>query len=101
MSKGGGTVVGVGAVAFVGTIISDGKGNATNPFTVSLNGDVSRHVDSPTYTLNGDCTGTFTSADGTQHFDFRISPDGKKFDYIETDPETVVSGSASRVDRGD
>jgi len=97
MSKGGGSVVGVGPVAFIGTVYFDGKGGITNPFTVSFAGTISRVVGKATYTVNSDCTATFTTTDNTQHFDMRVSPDGSKVDYIETDAGTVISGSGSRV----
>ena len=97
MSKGGGTVVGVGPVAFIGTAYFDGKGGVTNPVTLSFGGTISRAVGQATYTVNSDCTATFTSADNTQHFDMRVSPGGSKLDYIETDPGTIISGSASRM----
>jgi len=97
MSKGGGTVLGVGPVAFIGTVYFDGKGGLTNPFTVSFAGTISRVVGSATYTVKSDCTATFTTTDNTQHFDMRVSPDGSKVDYIETDAGTVISGSGSRV----
>lgn len=99
MSKGGGTVVGVGPVAFIGTAFFDGRGGITNPFTVSQVGAIHRVVGKATYTVNSDCTATFTTTDDTQHFDMRVSPDGSKLDYIETDQGTVISGSASRVRR--
>jgi hypothetical protein len=97
MSKGGGTVPGVGPVAFIGTVYFDGKGGITNPFTVSFAGAISRVEGKATYTVNSDCTATFTTTDNTQHFDMRVSPDGSKVDYIETDAGTVISGSGSRV----
>ena len=97
MSKGGGTVVGVGPVAFIGTVYFDGKGGITNPYTVSFAGTILRVVGKATYTVKSDCTATTTTADDTQHYDMRISPDGSKVDYIETDAGTVISGSASRV----
>jgi hypothetical protein len=97
MSQGGGTAVGVGPVAFVGTVYFDGKGGITNPFTLSFAGNISRVVGRATYSVKSDCTATFTTVDGTQHFDMRVSPDGNKVDYIETDAGTVISGSGSRV----
>jgi len=97
MSKGGGSVVGVGPVAFIGTVYFDGKGGITNPFTVSFAGTISRVVGKATYSVDSDCTATFTTIDNTQHFDMRVSPDGSKVDYIETDAGTVISGSGSRV----
>jgi hypothetical protein len=97
MSKGGGMVVGVGPVAFIGTVYFDGKGGITNPYTLSFVGAISRVTGKATYTVNSDCTATFTTTDNSQHFDMRVSPDGSKVDYIETDAGTVISGSASRV----
>lgn len=44
MSIGGGTLVGVGPVTFVGEIIYDGKGNSVNPFTGSVNGATSKET---------------------------------------------------------
>ena len=101
MSRGGGTVVGVGPVAFIGTAYFDGKGGITNPFTVSFAGTISRVVGKATYTVKNDCSATFTTADDTQHYDMRVSPDGSRVDYIETDAGTVISGSASRVKHND
>ena len=101
MSMGGGTVVGVGPATFIGTVYFDGKGNVTNPYTISIAGTVSRVVGKATYTVKSDCTATLTTTDETQHFDMRVSPDGNKVDYIETDAGTVISGSASRVKHDD
>lgn len=56
MSRGEGTIVGVGPIAAVGWIAYDGKGNFVNPFTVSVNGMISRGVETGTYTVNSDCT---------------------------------------------
>jgi hypothetical protein len=97
MSTGGGTIVGVGPVTFIGTVYFDGQGGLTNPYTVSVAGTISRVVGKATYSVNSDCTATWTTADGTQHFDMRVSPDGNRVDYIETDAGTVTSGSATRV----
>ena len=97
MSKGGGTVVGVGPVAFIGTVYFDGKGGITNPFTLSFVGAISRVSGTATYTVSSDCSATFTTTDGTQHFDMRVSPDGSTVDYIETDSGTVISGTGIRV----
>ena len=96
LSMGGGSVGGVGAVAFIGKITFDGKGNLTNPFTISFAGAISEQVAQGTYIVNSDCTGTQTLA-GANHFNFIVTPDGSKFDYIETDAGTVISGSASRM----
>ena len=98
MSRGGGTVVGVGPITFIGTVCFDGKGGVTNPFTGSLNGTIIRATGAEnfgTYSINSDCSGTQILGGG--HFDIRVSPDGNKVDYIDTDSPEVVSGSATRV----
>lgn len=98
MSRGNGTVTGVGLIAFQGTVYLDGKGGVTNPFTASFAGTIVRVVAPGTYTLESDCTGTMTLG-GVDHFDLRVSPDGSRVDYIKTDSGTIVSGTASRVER--
>lgn len=91
-----GTLVGIGPVSAVGTLTSDGKGNSVNPFTVSVNGVISRSTVTGTSTVNSDCTGSLTQSDGT-HYDFVVTPDGSTFDWIETDAGTVLSGTARRL----
>jgi hypothetical protein len=96
MVIGGGTIVGVGPTTAVGTINFDGKGNSVNPFTVSANGVISRGLVTGPYTVNSDCTCTLTQSDGT-HYDQVIAPDGSRFNWIETDAGTVISGTAIRL----
>lgn len=96
MSMGGGTVVGLGPVTFMGEINFDGKGNATNPFTGSFNGAILRGNLIATYTVNSDCTGSLAAVDGSSHYDFVVSPDGSKLNFIETDKNFVVSGTAAK-----
>jgi hypothetical protein len=99
MSMGGGTIVGVGPITFIGTIYFDGKGGIVNPFTASIAGSILRASATGTYTINSDCSGTDTLTVGANNmaYDIRVSPDGSKVDYIETDSGTVASGSASRL----
>lgn len=91
--------MGTGPVAFIGTIYFDGKGGVVNPFTASFAGTILRADATGTYSVNSDCTGTntLTVNGANQTFDIRVSPNGSKVDYIETDTGTVISGSASRV----
>ena len=42
--------------------------------------------------MNSDCTGTVTQTGGNFHF--VVAADGSKVFWIETDPGTVISGSA-------
>jgi hypothetical protein len=102
MSRGGGTIVDVGPITFIGTIYFDGQGGVVNPFTGSLNGTILRETgaqNTGTYSVNSDCSGTQILGTGAAaaHFDIRVSPDGRKVDYIDTDTGDVVSGSATRV----
>ncbi|HEV2493394.1 MAG TPA: hypothetical protein VG204_10045 [Terriglobia bacterium] len=56
-----GTVVGVGPRSFAGILTLDAAGNVTNgKGTSSLNGSVAVETFSGTYTVNPDCTGTFS-----------------------------------------
>jgi hypothetical protein len=56
-----GTVVGIGPRASVGILTLDAAGNVRNgKATSSLNGSVTRETFSGTYTVNPDCTGTFS-----------------------------------------
>jgi hypothetical protein len=57
----GGTVIGIGPRAAVGTLTLDASGNVLNGLaTSSLNGSVAVETFSGTYTLNPDCTGTIS-----------------------------------------
>ena len=95
MSHGTGTVVGVGPVSAVGTITYDGDGNLTNPFTLSVNGAVSRITQTGSYTVNRDCTGTVVQ--GGAHYDFVVAPDASTVFWMETDAGTIVTGTAVRM----
>ncbi len=99
MSHGSGTIVGVGPVVAVGLIMYDGKGNLVNPFTLSVNGNISSNTAIGTYTVNSDCTGTVTQTGG--NFNFVVAADGSQVFWIEIDPSTVISGSAQRLGRAD
>jgi hypothetical protein len=91
-----GYIVGIGPITANGTITFDGKGNSSNTFSVSINGEIQRGVTvvGP-YTVNPDCTGILAQSDGS-NYDFVVMPDGSMFSWIETDPGTVLSGEAVR-----
>jgi hypothetical protein len=95
MSHGTGTVVGVGPVSAVGTITYDGHGSLVNPFTISVNGTVSRLTQTGSYTVNRDCTGTVVQ--GGAHYDFVVAPDASTLFWMETDGGTIVTGTAVRM----
>jgi hypothetical protein len=94
---GGGMRVGVGTIAAVGEISSDGKGNTKATYTASVSGTIHQGVTvTGTYTVNSDCTATLAESDGS-HYDFVISPDGDKVSWIRTDTGFVTSGTEVRL----
>jgi hypothetical protein len=97
MSRGMGTRV-VGPITAVGRIDYDGQGNFVNPTTVSVNGVISTATEIGTYTVNPDCTGSEVATDGA-HYNFVITPDGSRFDWISTVPGRTVTGTAIRLTR--
>jgi len=91
-----GTDNGVGPVAGVAQVILDGKGNISGTETYSLNGTIGTASLSGTYTENANCTGTAqitTQGVGTGNFNFVIVNGGKEFLLIQTDNNTIVSGT--------
>ena len=97
MSRGMGARV-VGPITAVGRIDYDGQGNFVNPTTASVNGVISTSTEIGAYTVNSDCTGSMIATDGA-HYNFVITPDGSRFDWISTVPGRVVSGTAIRLTR--
>ena len=95
MLRGEGTIVGVGPVTVVGWLTYDGKGNVVNAsMTASVNGVISTFPISGPYTVSSDCAGSVTSGG---HYNFVVSPDGNRVNWIQTDPGTVVSGTEVRL----
>ena len=67
--------------------------------TVSLNGVIVRSPPSVgTYTVDDNCSGTITLNGPT--FDIFLSPDGDDISMIQTNPNTVFQGLATRRSRG-
>lgn len=98
--SGGGTIVGVGPIAFVGVVTYDGQGNGSVTYSVSVNGVITKGITATgTFTVNRDCSGskTFGSGANAQHFDFVITPDGSTITWVETDAGVVSSGTAVRL----
>ena len=89
-----------GPFAIVGTQTLDGNGAFTATATVSQNGNIIPVTIVGTYTVNPDCTGTFTAqispVDITTHLFFVIDDNGKEFQAIQTDPGVVVTGIGRR-----
>ena len=81
----------------VGQVMLDGKGNISGAETFTLNGAVSKHAVTGTYTENSNCTGTWvvTPKGGTAtQFNTVVVNSRKELLLIETDNGTVTAGSA-------
>jgi uncharacterized protein YdeI (BOF family) len=82
----------------------DGAGNLSNKATVSLNGQIQQNIDSGTYNVNADCTGTMTitipNPPFQLHFNLVVADlqgvQGKEFYFIGTDP-SVLTHTAKRI----
>jgi hypothetical protein len=85
--------------AIIETIVLDGRGGVLTPLVaLSINGTI---VQPPqgnpgVYTVEADCTGTMTFADGPM-FRLQIRPGGKALNMLQTNPNTVMQGSALKV----
>jgi hypothetical protein len=79
--------------SYAGYEVFDGNGKVNQVFSANLNGKVTRYETiSGTYTVDADCTGTATYADGTR-FDQFIAPDGSKLTFVQTHPKRFVTAS--------
>jgi hypothetical protein len=88
-----------GPVAAVGFATADGAGNLTATDTVSANGTLIRRAISGTYTVNANCTGQLTFTDNfaqTTHLDFVVTQNRQEFNFIQTDPGAVTTGTAKK-----
>ena len=78
----------------------DGNGALTATGVQSDNGNILQVTQTGTYTVNPDCTGTYTALLSplgfTVHFFFVIADSGKELEVISTDPNTVVAGVARK-----
>ena len=93
------TVHGKSQVPFAasGYEVYDGHGHVKDTVSFSVNGKITRHQRlAGTYTVNADCTGTATYADGT-HGDLFIAPDGSTMATFSPDPGSVAANYEPRV----
>jgi len=91
-----GIVNGVGQVAYVEQVILDGKGNVSDNGTFSLAGTIYTVPITGTYTENADCTGSAQITPqgySTLNFNFVVVNAGKEILLVETDTNTIVSGT--------
>ena len=90
--------------AYAGYEVFDGQGKVNQVSTLNINGKkvIRNETLSGTYSVEADCTGTATYADGTREDHF-IAPDGSEFTFVQTHPKNIVTasfeprGSAKRV----
>jgi hypothetical protein len=76
--------------AIAGYDVFDGNGEVKGVASSNFNGEVSRKDPfTGTYTVKANCTGTVAYRDGPQ-IDAFIAPDGSKFAFVRTDPESSV-----------
>jgi hypothetical protein len=97
VASGTGTVVGVGPIAVVGTIVYNGDGTGkVVSITRSVNGISSTSTGIPaTFTVKPDCTGT-KNVGGT-NYNFVITPDGRTITWIVTDAGLTLMGTGVRL----
>ena len=83
--------------ADAGFHIFNGDGTGTDTVTLRIGGDiVLENVVAPiSYTVNADCTGSYTVPDGPS-FDLFIAPDGEEFASIATAPPGNYGASIDR-----
>jgi hypothetical protein len=85
--------------AIAGYDVFDGNGKFDTVSSDNFNGQVFRKVHtSGTYTVNADCTGTFTVTGVGVKLDMFIAPDGSKFTFVQIKPKSeVTSGFEERA----
>lgn len=84
--------------AIIETLVFDGRGGVQTPqISLSANGNIIQPPQgSPgVYTVESNCTGTLTFGDGIM-FDLHIKPNGKFVHMLQTNPGTVMQGTAER-----
>jgi hypothetical protein len=87
--------------AILGLFTLDGKGTFSSTLTVNDNGVIRRTIDSGTYTVNADCTGTILPVSGGA-VEIVVVDSGREFYQMRTDPSAIVLyGVTKRVFRHD
>jgi hypothetical protein len=90
-----------GPFANVGTLVFDGKGGLTGTLVANSNGSSSPATETGTYTVNSDCTGTYTVQIApfgiTSQAFFAIDSNGDELEIIVTDPGSVIVCVAKKL----
>jgi len=98
-----GQAIGEGFSQFrgVGTLTFDGKGNATGPFTLWYSNltvaEGQLHI---LYTVNSNCTFTYTYVENGETFTGTIVGNGGQYFYLETTGDPMRSGEAVKITVG-
>lgn len=90
-----------GPFANVGTLVFDGNGGVTGGLVVNQNGSTAQATETGTYSVNSDCTGTYTvqiTPFGiTSQASFVIDNNGDELEILVTDPGSVITCVAKRL----
>jgi hypothetical protein len=90
-----------GPFANVGTLVFDGNGGLTGTLIANSNGSSSPATETGTYTVNSDCTGTYTVQIApfgiTSQAFFAIDTNGDELEIIVTDPGSVITCVAKKL----
>jgi hypothetical protein len=86
-------------VASGGIVNFDGEGSLTGTSTTSFGGNVSTDAITGAYTVESNCTGTFsvTFSNGfTINHNFVLVDEGREMLFVQTDPGNITTGHARR-----
>jgi hypothetical protein len=88
----------LGVESIVGRLLADGSGSGSGTETASLEGTSYRAVPfTGTYTVNPDCTGSLAvqaTGGSVSSLDFVITANGTMLQYVYTDKQTSMAGTA-------
>lgn len=85
-----------GPIAYVFQLVLNGSGGVSGGGTFNVNGTITSHTITGTYTENANCTGTMQITPnglGTMNFNFVVVNAGKENLLIQTDANTAVLGN--------
>jgi hypothetical protein len=91
-----GSTIASGPLAIVGHMRIDGNGGLSGQDTLDVNGTISSHTYTGTYTVNPSCTGSAQVKEGGKTYNFMmvLVNGGSEGLLLETDANTIVSGTA-------
>jgi hypothetical protein len=91
-----GTILGVGPITGSGIVTANGAGGLIYSYIESTNGVVISGIVPGTYTLNSNCSGTVSFADG-QTFAAVVVTGGQEIDLMSTTASDLQTAVAKRV----